>query len=316
MVSHAGYSIPWPQNHRFPMWKFDDLRAAAVEAGLVETNEFFSPDDGAALDVALARAHGADYLAGVMDNTLPDALWRRIGFTQRPDHGALMRRTRLECAGTLLAARLAQEHGMACNLGGGTHHAHHDAGAGYTIINDLAAAALDHLAKTLANRALVIDLDVHQGDGTAEILRSEERAFTLSVHCGDNYPFGFNKKAAPYLGDDRSDLDVALPGGAGDEECLAALREHVPRVLDTFRPSLVIYDAGVDAHADDALGRLQLSSEGLLKRDLFILQECVDRGIPVATVIGGGYDSNRDRLAARHLVVLQAATQVWRQRHH
>ena len=185
-VWHPELSIPWPVTHRFAMWKFDDLRRELVEAGLVTSEtELFSPKDEAnnsVLDEAIGRAHAQEYVTAVENNTLEVSLWRRVGFVARPDHALLMRRTRLEIAGTLRARDLALKHGLACHLGGGTHHAHETYGSGYTIYNDLAVTALDTCVDPTA-RVLIVDLDVHQGDGTAQILENEPRCFTWSVHC-------------------------------------------------------------------------------------------------------------------------------------
>ena len=318
MVWHPDYSIPWPSNHRFAMLKFDDLRLECVRSGLVASERaFFSPDDergNARLDAAILAAHDEAYVAAVTDGSLDAKLWRRIGFVQRPDHEALMRRTRLEVAGTLKSAELARVHGMAVHLAGGTHHAHRAYGAGYTIFNDLAIAALDH-AKRGGGEVLVVDVDVHQGDGTADILghRLPDGATTWSLHCGENYPFGFNK-LLDYLGHDRSTVDTALPRGAGDADVLAAVEDVLPRLLDDVRPTLVLFDAGADAHEVDALGHFNLTDAGVARRDRAVLEACAARDVPVVTVIGGGYDKDRRRLAKRHCSICHTAAQVWTER--
>jgi len=185
-VWHPDLSIPWPVTHRFAMWKFDDLRRELVAAGLVTSEtELFAPKDEAnnsVLDEAIRRAHSQEYVTAIENNTLDTSLWRRVGFVARPDHALLMRRTRLEIAGTLRARDLALKHGLACHLGGGTHHAHRTYGSGYTLYNDLAVAALDTCVDPEA-RVLIVDLDVHQGDGTAQILEGHDRCYTWSVHC-------------------------------------------------------------------------------------------------------------------------------------
>ena len=327
-VWHQDYSIPWPPNHRFPMWKFGDLAKHALAQGLVAHHQDFISPDGPAGDDICSLAHAPSYLQELQDNTVD---LRRSGFGSRPSHAALMRRTRLEVAGTLLTARLALGAGMACHLAGGTHHAHSNWGSGYTLINDLAVTCAILLAEDPEMRIAVIDLDVHQGDGTAQILSSHDRAFTCSVHCGDNFPFGFhNLKGVEHLGLDCSDLDVSVPAGTGDTAYLQLLGHTVlPAVLDGHpmpsdqasrsakpfaQPDLVIYDAGVDVATVDKLGKLKLSNAGMLKRDELVLRECSKRGIAVASVIGGGYDSNRDKLARRHAIILQAACNVWKQR--
>ena len=218
------------------------------------------------LDEAIRRAHDASYVEAISNNTLDTSLWRRVGFVARPDHALLMRRTRLEIAGTLRARDLALKHGLACHLGGGTHHAHETYGSGYTIYNDLAVAALDTCVDPKA-RVLVVDLDVHQGDGTAQILEGHDRCYTWSVHCDVNFPFGFSEKHAPHLGKDRSSLDTALERGSGDAEMLDAISENLPTILDSFEPTLVLYDAGADAHEVDGLGHLELTDAGMLARD-------------------------------------------------
>ncbi|CAK0806027.1 unnamed protein product [Prorocentrum cordatum] len=257
----------------------------------------------------LLLAHDAEYCRGFLEGTLDAARWRRIGFTQCSDYGALVRRTRLEVAGTVLAARLALQRGLACHTAGGTHHAHRSWGSGYTILNDLAVAALLLLREGLVSRPLVCDLDVHQGDGTAEILAGEPRAFTFSVHCKDNFPFGF--KGMSHLGADRSDLDVGLAAGTADQGYFGALEAHLPCALDLHRPDLVLYDAGVDVHADDGLGRLGVSWGGLRRREDVVLEACLSRKIPIVCVIGGGYDRSASRLSRRHSAVFHAAAAAW-----
>ncbi|CAH0372346.1 unnamed protein product [Pelagomonas calceolata] len=316
-VWHPELSIPWPVTHRFAMWKFDDLRRELIDAGLVTSEtELFAPRDEAnssVLDAAIRRAHDASYVEAIEGDSLEVSLWRRIGFVARPDHALLMRRTRLEIAGTLRARDLALKHGLACQLGGGTHHAHKTYGSGYTIYNDLAVTALDECARSATARVLIVDLDVHQGDGTAQILQGHDRCYTWSVHCSVNFPFGFSEKHAPHLGKDRSSLDTALERGSGDAEMLDAISVNLPAILDSFEPTLVLYDAGADAHEVDGLGHLELTDAGMLARDTAVLRECASRSIPVATVIGGGYDRDRRRLARRHATIFHAARAVWRQ---
>lgn len=304
-VWHEAYSIPWPQTHRFPMWKFRDLADQLIADGLFDAHaEFLTPEDPP--DEWFLAAHDEEYYRGFVEGTLDDTRWRRIGFSQRPDHAALVRRTKLEVAGTVLAARQALAFGLACNTAGGTHHAHRAWGCGYTALNDLAVTARLLLEDGTVSRVLICDLDVHQGDGTAEILAG---AFTLSVHCGRNFPFGF--KGLDHLGNDRSDLDIGLDPGTDDASYLAALREHIPAALDSHAPDLVLYDAGVDVHIDDDLGNLCISWEGLRLRDDFVLDSCLSRGIPVACVIGGGYSRNVSHLSRRHAVVHHAAAAAW-----
>lgn len=299
LVFHPGYSPPWPDKHRFPMWKFRDLALQLQADGLVHA----SPASGEApflrpvkaLEEQVLLAHDQDYYEGFCTNSLPAHLWRRIGFTQRPCHAQLVQRTQLEVSGTLLAARKALERGMAGNLAGGTHHAHRAYGSGYTALNDLEITAKVLLKEEAVARLLICDLDVHQGDGTAEILKEEPRAFTMSVHCKDNFPFGF--KGMSHLGHDQSDWDVALPKGTADAVYLATVFEHLQAVLEDFRPELVLYDAGVDVHVEDDLGNFCISWDGLRKREEMVLQLCVSKGIPIAFVIGGGYHRHAKHLS-------------------
>ncbi|KAH8054452.1 protein deacetylase [Aureococcus anophagefferens] len=286
MVWHPDYSVPWPSNHRFAMWKFDDLRLECVRSGLVPSERaFFSPRDEAGdeeLDAAILAAHDATYVADVTTGTLEATLWRRVGFVQAPDHARLMRRTRLEVAGTLAAADLARTHGLCAHLAGGTHHAHRRYGAGYTIFNDLAVAALDHARRRLGP-VVVVDLDVHQGGGTAEILAGERGITTWSMHCAENYPSASTK-------------------------VLAALDDVLPRLLDDVAPTLVLFDAGADAHAVDGLGHLELTDAGVRNRDG---RACADRGIPASRSSAAATTATGNVGAAARVVCWSAAT-IWR----
>ena len=192
----------------------------------------------------------------------------------------------------------ALSHGVACHLAGGTHHAFPDHGSGFCIFNDCAVAARVLLAEGAVQRLMVIDLDVHQGDATAAIFADEPRVFTVSAHCASNFP----------LRKQHSDVDLPLADGLEDVDYLRAIGDLIPNLLDQQRPQLVLYNAGVDPHRDDRLGRLCLSSDGLLNRDRLVLDACLRRGIPVATVIGGGYDA-LEPLVKRHSLVFRAATE-------
>jgi acetoin utilization deacetylase AcuC-like enzyme len=193
------------------------------------------------------------------------------------------------------------EHGIACNLAGGTHHAHRDFGSGFCIFNDLGVAPRMLRQAGRIRTALIVDLDVHQGDGTAQIFAGDHSVFTFSMHCARNFPF---RKCA-------SDLDVELDEGVEDEEYLRTLAGVLPGLLEQVKPDIVFYDAGVDPHRDDKLGKLALTDAGLHRRDRFVLEECVKRGMPVACVIGGGYDTDYLRLARRHATVIRAASEVF-----
>lgn len=298
-VYSARYGFePWPSSHRFRMSKFADLHARLLRDGVITPEHISRPPDEPG-DGLFLRVHAREYYTDFCDGLLAPQVMRRIGFEWSPQ---LVERTRVECGGTVLAARLALRHGLACNLGGGTHHAHYDFGSGFTILNDLAIAARQVQHDQPGARVLIVDLDVHQGDGTAAIFERDPTVFTYSAHCGANFPF---RKQT-------SDFDLDLPKGTSDGAYLDAIRATLPPILDDFRPHLVLYDAGVDAAASDALGHLELSCDGLRARDTWVLEACMERGVPVATVIGGGYSKDLDELAWRHSIVFRAAADVWR----
>jgi len=310
IVFHPEYSIPWPEGHRFAMWKFQDLAEVLLEEGIVESpQEFVQPDMPP--DEWILEVHERNYYFNFVDGTLDEAMLRRTGFAQRPDHNELVRRTKLEVAGTVLTAKLAMENGMALHVGGGTHHAHSDWGAGYTCLNDLAVAARYAQSYMAAEKVLILDCDVHQGDGTAEIFRTDPSVFTFSMHCDKNFPFGFNVAGLSYLGNDASDLDIGLPIGCDDCMYMEELQAHLPRVLNEFDPDLILYIGGVDVWEGDALGKLNVTEKGIYERDYYVSRLALERGVPIACVIGGGYDQNRKRLARRHSLVHRAAIHAW-----
>uniref|UniRef100_A0A7C1JEY6 Histone deacetylase n=1 Tax=Caldilinea aerophila TaxID=133453 RepID=A0A7C1JEY6_9CHLR len=289
---------PLPEGHRFPMAKFGKVYEWLIRDGVASLDQFHLPQP--ATEAQLALAHNPAYIRAYLEGTLDARSMRRIGF---PWSERLVRRTLTALGSTVLAAELALTHGLACSTAGGTHHAFHDFGSGYCIFNDLAVAARWVKAQGLARRVLIVDLDVHQGDGTASILQNDPDLVTFSMHCEANFPFH----------KERSDYDVALPAGMEDEEYLAVLAQWLPDLLTQVRPDLVLYDAGVDPHRDDALGKLALSDQGLFRRDRFVLEQCLRRGVPVAAVIGGGYSKDIDALGRRHTIVHRAAAEVWRQ---
>ena len=239
-----------------------------------------------------------DYVRGVIELSLPADVVRRIGM---PNTDSVAIRARAATGGTLLAARLALEGGIACNTAGGSHHACAESGAGFCVFNDVAVAARRLLAEGRIGQALVVDLDVHQGDGTARIFENDPSVFTFSMHAEKNFP---HRKAV-------SDLDVELADATGDAEYLAKLADVLPALLSSVRPDIVFFNAGVDPHADDKLGRLSLTDAGLERREAYVLGACLDREIPVVGVIGGGYDADIDRLAARHAILHRTAKSLY-----
>lgn len=292
-VHHPDYHIELPAAHRFPMSKFRLLYEILLREGLAKREDFIIPESPPTLE-ELSLVHHPDYVDRVLNGGLDAAAERRIGLPWSP---ALARRTRVAVAGTLRTARLALDHGLACNTAGGTHHAFPDHGSGFCLFNDLAVTARVLRAENPALRILIVDLDVHQGDGTAFIFRDEREVFTFSMHCEKNFP------AAKQPGD----CDVGLAPGTGDEAYLEILREELPAVLRNFAPGLILYDAGVDPHREDPLGHLELSDAGLAARDRFVIESARSSAIPIACVIGGGYGKDLARLAQRHSILHRTA---------
>ena len=292
IVHHPDYVAPLRPTHSFPMSKYGYLRAALEARGLMRPGGWLAPAPANPGQIALA--HDPAYVDRALGLTLSDDEVRRIGLPRSPQ---VMRRARLAAAGTTLAARLALEYGVACNGAGGSHHAGPAGGAGYCVFNDVAVAAATLLAEGTVRRVLVVDADVHQGDGTAEIFVGDDRVFTLSIHAEKNFPA---RKA-------RSDLDVALPDGVMDRAYVAALGQALETAFAAAPADLVFYNAGVDAHLDDRLGRLALSDAGLRARDQLVLGACRVRGLPVIGVLGGGYGPDPAAIAARHALLFEEA---------
>jgi acetoin utilization deacetylase AcuC-like enzyme len=295
IVHHPAYVAPMPAGHRFPMGKFGRLMAYLLEQRVVTPAQVHVPEPAPPEWLALAHAHA--YVDAVLSQSLDAAAVRRIGL---PVTAEVAMRARTASAGTVLTARLALAHGLACNTAGGSHHAFAAYGSGFCLFNDVAVAARVLLAEGLVERVLVVDLDVHQGDGTAAIFLDEPRVFTFSMHCRTNFP----------LRKQTSDLDLALDAGLEDEAYLALIADHLPGLLADVRPDLVFYNAGVDPHVDDQLGRLALSERGLSRRERLVLESCLHAGVPVAGVIGGGYAADPDQLARLHAILPRVASEL------
>ncbi|MBU4531201.1 MAG: histone deacetylase [Hoeflea sp.] len=292
-IVHApAYDAGFAPGHRFPMGKYTRLMDLIRETGLGVMADFHAPAPASAEWLALA--HDRAYVDQVLACSVPALIEREIGF--QVDQRVSLR-ARLATAGTVMAARLALSEGIACNTAGGSHHARRAQGAGFCTFNDVAVAAHLLLADGEVGRVLVIDLDVHQGDGTAEICAGIPAIRTVSMHSEKNYPA---RKQA-------SSIDVALPDGVRDEAYLETLDWLLPRTLEGFSPDLVFYNAGVDPHEHDRLGRLSLSDQGLRDRDRTVFSFFRERGIPVASVLGGGYSHDIDAVARRHLITFEAA---------
>ncbi|MES0129128.1 histone deacetylase [Mesorhizobium sp. M0029] len=293
IVHHPDYDAGFAVNHRFPMSKYPLLMQALHIRGLIHAGALWMPEPAPASWLKLA--HAADYVDQVITCSVPEKIEREIGFPVGP---RVSLRAQLAAGGTVLAARLALINGIACNSAGGSHHARRAQGAGFCTFNDVAVASLVLLAEDAVKNILIVDLDVHQGDGTADILKDEPRAFTFSMHGERNYPV---RKIA-------SDLDVALPDGTGDGVYLERLGVLLPELSAKAHWDIVFYNAGVDVHAEDRLGRLSLSDDGVRARDAMVIGHFRALGIPVCGVIGGGYSTDVAALAARHAILFEVAS--------
>ena len=291
--SSARYAIPLPPGHRFPIEKYGMLRDRVLAEGLVPPDRMHEPARVPPDDLLLV--HTADYVARLTSGGLTAAEERRIGL---PWSEHLVERSYRAVGGTCEAAGAALDHGVAMNLAGGTHHAFPGYGEGFCVFNDVAVAirALQRDGRIM--RAAVIDLDVHQGNGTHAIFAGDASVFTFSIHGGKNFPF--HKQAGS--------LDIELADGTGDTGYLDALRAALPRVLAAGRPDLVFYLAGADPHEGDRLGRLAMTFDGLARRDAMVLEACRDVGIPVAITIAGGYGRDIADTVAIHLQTVRLAS--------
>lgn len=306
------FVLPLPEQHRFPMAKYRLLRERLVDEGILSASDLHVPDPISWDDLRLI--HDAAYVDAVANGTLPADAQRRIGFPWSP---MMVERSRRSVGATLAAAREVLQHPpgaargfqprgrgperaalqVSANLAGGTHHAFRDRGEGYCVFNDVAVAAAVLRRDGVIARAAVVDCDVHQGNGTAAVFHSDPAVFTFSLHGAKNFPF---RKEV-------SDLDVTFEDGAGDDEYLAALRAHLPRVLDTQRPHLVFYLAGADPYEGDRLGRLKLTIDGLRTRDRLVFDACRDRDLPIVVAMSGGYASDVDAIVTIHTNTIREA---------
>lgn len=268
------FPLPLPAGHSFPIEKYRILRRRIVQARILKPEAMGVPEP--ATDSALLRVHCKHYIERVARGELTAKEIRRIGLPWSP---SLVERSRRSCGGTLQACRNALQEGLAMNLAGGTHHAFPDRGEGYCVFNDSAVACRAMQAEGLAQRFVIIDCDVHQGNGTAAIFGKDASVFTFSIHGEKNFPF--HKEP--------SDLDIPLEDAAGDERYLTALEAGLRKAVDSAAADLAIYIAGADPYADDRYGRLSLSKAGLAERDKLVFGHCRERGLPVAVSMGGGY---------------------------
>tara|TARA_R110002124_G_scaffold87732_3_gene225615 strand:- start:3612 stop:4526 length:915 start_codon:yes stop_codon:yes gene_type:complete len=283
IVHHSDYVAPRPKNGSFVFDKYQLVMDAIRD----HASEHVAHEPAPMPRQWIEAVHDPDYVEQVLSAAVPRDKERRIGF---PVSTEIASRVQYTSGGTWLAAQLALQHGYAANSAGGSHHAMADTGAGYCVFNDLAITANRLLMEGDARKILIVDLDVHQGDGTAVLLAGREDIFTLSIHSERNFP---TRKA-------RSSRDIALPDAVGDDDYLSILDMALKEILPSFLPDMLLYQAGVDPHADDRLGRLALSDAGLERRDRMVIRQARDRGIAVASALGGGYGLDHRAVALRH----------------
>jgi acetoin utilization deacetylase AcuC-like enzyme len=290
------YKYDLPEGHRFPMAKYELLPEQLLYEGTATASNFFHP---APIDEeVILWTHTPEYWEKLKFQTIGPREVRAIGF---PMSERLVLRSRHIAQGTVQCALFAMEHGIAMNIAGGTHHAAADKGEGFCLMNDIAIAANYLLHKRLAKKILIVDLDVHQGNGTAEIFLHDPRVFTFSMHGEKNYPL---RKAS-------SDLDVGLPDKLGDTAYLQILVETLPRLFDTHAPDFVFYLSGVDVLATDKLGRLSLSRAGCRQRDKIVLDYCKRNAVPVAVSMGGGYSERLADIIEAHANTFRVARELF-----
>lgn len=293
---HPVYRHTLPPKHRFPMEKYELLPEQLLYEGTVTPSHFFAPSP--LPESRILRAHEADYWERLKSLSLTRKEERATGF---PLSAELVQREIIIAQGTLDCARYALEYGVAMNVAGGTHHAFTDRGEGFCLLNDIALGAYYLLDEGLAQRVLVVDLDVHQGNGTAQIFKDEDRVFTFSMHGAHNYP----------LRKEQSDLDIGLPDGTTDEPYLKQLAYTLPLLMDTVQPDFVFYQSGVDVLATDKLGRLGLTLDGCKRRDQIVFEECKRNGVPVAVSMGGGYSERVAIIVDAHANTYRLAQEIF-----
>lgn len=290
------YHHPLPPGHRFPMEKYSLIPQQLIHEGTCSDDNFFSPAQ--LTEKEILRTHDAEYWRKLKDLDLTRQEERRTGF---PLSEKLVEREITICRGTIDNCRYALEYGVSMNIAGGTHHAYRDRGEGYCLLNDIAIAAHYLLDHDLAHKILVVDLDVHQGNGTARIMENENRVFTFSMHGANNYP----------LHKEQSDLDIELPDGIEDEEYLKILKTELPELIDQTEPEFVFFQSGVDILATDKLGRLGLSIAGCKERDRFVLETCHKNNLPVAINMGGGYSERIADIIEAHANTFRLAQEIY-----
>ena len=290
------YAHPLPEGHRFPMLKYELIPAQLLHEGLISADNLFSPQP---LDEqTILWTHDESYWQQLRDLTLPAKEQRRIGF---PLNAQLVEREIRIAKGTIDGCHFAMDNGVAFNVAGGTHHAGTNWGEGFCMLNDQAIAANYLLNNNLAKSILIIDLDVHQGNGTAQIFENEPRVFTFSMHGANNFP----------ARKERSDLDIPLADGVTDDEFLSIVKQQVPRLIAQQKPDFIFYLAGVDVLESDKLGKLALSKEACKERDRLVLEQCKQAGIPVQVSMGGGYSPQIKDIVDAHCNTYRVALDLY-----
>jgi len=290
------YAHPLPEGHRFPMLKYELIPAQLTHEGVITRENLFSPEPLS--EEIILWTHDENYWHQLRDLTLPAKEARRIGF---PLSTQLVERETRIAKGTIDGCHFAFQYGIAFNVAGGTHHAGTNWGEGFCLLNDQAIAANYLLNNKLAKSILIIDLDVHQGNGTAQIFENEPRVFTFSMHGANNFPY---RK-------ETSDLDIPLPDGTGDEEYLAILKQALPGLIEKQKPDFIFYLSGVDVLATDKLGKLALSLEACRERDRFVLEQCKKNQIPVQVSMGGGYSADIKAIVEAHCNTYRLANNLY-----
>lgn len=293
---HPIYKHPLPLGHRFPMQKYELLHRQLLHEGTCEPEQFFVP--GQPDLKAIKAVHDPQYVHDLLNQNIETRAARKVGF---PMSEKLIEREFTIAQGTLEATEFALQHGCALNIAGGTHHAFKASGEAFCLLNDQAIAARNLISMQKAKQILIIDLDVHQGNGTAEIFDGDDTVFTFSIHGAHNYPFRKEK----------SDLDIGLPNGTKDQEYLEVLAFHLPRLLDKVKPDFIFYLSGVDILATDKLGKLSCTMEGCKTRDRMVLDACYQREIPVQISMGGGYSPDIKIILEAHANTYRIAHQFW-----
>ena len=292
IVNHEDYFAKIGDDHKFPINKFGELANYLLKKKIVD--KFYKPY--ACSDETLKRAHSENYIRNVKNKTLDESIIKKIGF---PLVDSVVQRSLVATGGTVLASKLAITNGIACNTAGGSHHANFDGGAGYCVFNDVAVATQYLLDRGLAGRILIVDLDVHQGNGSADIFKDNKNVFTFSMHSKSNYPA---KKSV-------SDLDVELEDNMEDAQYIKILKFYLNQLNDE-NFDYVFYVAGVDIHFNDRLGKLKISDEGIKKRDEIVTENFFSKGIPLCGVLGGGYNKDFNKLVELHSYLHQSSAKL------